>query len=296
MEDTSVVTASLSGEVDDPLLDALAARASLFAPMGGDEDDEEVDVRLPWQFAVPRPIALDVRTIYAAATTGQSTSTRESGSPGPAEAPPAASTAPVASTPPPVLPGSVILLRHSMTALARPGEKPPPVWGMGYTFRLLGVDDAATVSLVPDTTAETVASATGHVDVGIDARGHLDLGKLLDDAAAGAIIAALPIQIPELQLQASTGAQLSVGFRLDLQALQVQAAPLDAGGAQWNLYRRGRDLTRTQILVHTVAIPDRVETLRVRVETWVRRKTLFGRNSASNQWSPPSAEYEIPVR
>ena len=109
-----------------------------------------------------------------------------------------------------------------------------------------------------------------------------------------AALTALPI--PDLHVRAAAGAELAASFRLDLTALRVQAASTASGGADWNLYHRGRDLARTQMLVHTVALPWAPARLRVRVQTWIRRKTPFGISGKATQWAPPAAEHDIPVR
>ena len=269
-----MVTARYVGEVDDSVLEALDAREALFDPMGGSPeggDANAVDTSLPWELEVPPPVAVDLRPIYA--------------------------------TVPPSLPGAaaaaepalVVLLRHALTAFARPGEKPPRVWGMGYTVRLVGVDDAATLSLAPDSAADAVASASGHVDVGLGAGGRLGLTKLLSGALAPALAALPVLPIPDVTLKASADTQFTAGFRLDIRALQIQAGPVGAGGAQWNLYRHRRDFTRTQALFHTVTLPPGTSRLTVRVETWIRQKTQPWGHEVS-QWCQPETEYDIPIR
>ncbi len=274
MDDPTVLTACLTGEVDDPVLDALAARESLLAPMGGRGDGNEPDDSLPWKLEVPPPIAVDLRRVQSALPAAD----------------PATATALAAFAGS----GPVILLSHCMTALARPGEKPPPVWGMGYGVELLGIDDAATVSLAPDTEAEKVASATGHLDVGLDTTGHFGIGKVL--GAVVPLLTALPLPIPDIQFKASAGTQFAISFSLELRALRVQAARTGSGGADWNLYHRGKDLARSQVLVQTVILPRDTDRLRVRVQTWIRRKSLLNVNRMVNQWTPPAVEHDIPVR
>lgn len=275
MDDASVLTAYLTGEVDDPVLDALTARESLLAPMGGGGDGSEPDDSLPWKLEVPPPIAVDLRRVQSALPAADQAVSQ--------------ALAAFAGS------GPVILLSHCMTALARPGEKPPPVWGMGYTVELLGIDDAATLSVAPDTAAEKVASASGHLDVGLDATGHLSVGKMLLGAVIPALTA-LPLPIPDIQFKASAGTEFAISFSLNVQALRVQAARSGSGGADWNLYHRGKDLARTQVLVQTIVLPRSVDRLRVRVETWIRRKTPLNVNRKANQWTPPPVEHDIPVR
>lgn len=274
MDDSNVLTAYVTGEVDDPYLDALTARESLLAPLGGRFDTSQPDDSLPWKLEVPPPIAVDLRRVQSALPTADQ---------GVAQA-----LAAFAGL------GPVVLLSHCMTAMAQPGEKPPPVWGMGYTVRLLGVDDAATLSVAPDTADEKLASASGHLDVGLDSTGHFGVGKVL--GAIVPLLSALPLPIPDIQFKASAGTQFAINFSLDLRALRVQAARTDSGGADWNLYLRGKDLARTQVLVQTVVLPRGMDRLRVRVETWIRRKTLLNMNRKANQWAPPPVEHDIPVR
>jgi hypothetical protein len=274
MDDPSVLTASLTGEVDDPVLDALAARESLLAPMGGRGDGGEPDDTLPWKLEVPPPIAVDLRQVQSALPEADQGITK--------------ALAGFAGA------GPVVLLSHCMTALARPGEKPPPVWGMGYSVEVLGVDDAATLSLAPDTAAEQVASATGQLEVGLDTTGHFGVGKVL--GAVVPLLTALPLPIPDIQFKVSEKAQFAISFSLDLRALRVQAARTGSGGADWNLYHRGKDLASSQVLLHTVVLPRDMDRLRVRVQTWIRRKTLLNVNRMVSQWTPPPVEHDIPVR
>ena len=270
MTGSQVVDAHYAGEVDDPALADLEAREALFDPMGDspaftDGVSDPADTPLPWQVEVPPPIAVDLRSVQAALSPDQVSAERAT---------------------------AVVLLRHAVTAFGRPGEKPPPVWGIGYQVRLVGVDDAATLSWTPDTAAETLATASGHVDIGLDGNGHLGLHPGALGPALG-VLAGLPI--PDLMFKASTDVRFIAGFRLDVKALQIQAGPLGAGGARWNLYRRRKDLTRTQTLFHTVELPPGTDRLTVRLETWIRRRT---RRSAATfgHFTLPPAEHDIPIR
>jgi hypothetical protein len=274
MDDPAVLTASLTGEVDDPVLDALTARESLLAPMGGRDGGGEPDDALPWKLEVPPPIAVDLRRVQSALPTADQALAK--------------ALAAFAGS------GPVVLLSHCMTALARPGEKPPPVWGMGYAVELLGIDDAATLSLAPDTEAEKVASASGHLNVSLDTTGHFGVGKVL--GAVVPVLTALPLPVPDIQFKASAETQFAISFDLELRALRVQAARTGSGGADWNLYHRGKDLAHSQVLVQTVVLPRGMDRLRVRVQTWIRRKTLLNVNRMVNQWTPPPVEHDIPVR
>jgi hypothetical protein len=271
MTDPDILTAYLAGEVDDPVLDELDARES-YPPVTYRGIDIAPDDTLPWKLEVPPPIAVDLSRAAAAM---------------PAAAQAAGALAES---------GRVILFSHSMTALARPGEKPPPVWGMGYAVTILDVDDAATLSVAPDTASERLASASGHLDIGLDASGRLSVATTALASAVPALAALTALPIPDLHVRAAAGAELAASFRLDLTALRVQAASTASGGADWNLYHRGRDLARTQMLVHTVALPWAPARLRVRVQTWIRRKTPFGISGKATQWAPPAAEHDIPVR
>jgi hypothetical protein len=275
MDDPGVLTAYLTGEVDDPVLDALTARESLLAPMGGGGNGGEADESLPWKLEVPPPIAVDLRRIQSALPTADQAT--------------AQALAAFAGS------GPVILLSHCMTAMGRPGEKPPPVWGMGYTAELLGIDDAATLSVAPDTAAEKIATASGHLDVGLDTAGHLSVGKAVLGAVLP-VLTTLPLPIPDIQFKASADTEFAIRFHLDVQALRVQAVRTGSGGAGWNLYHRGKELARSQVLVQTVALPRSVDRLRVRVETWIRRKTPLNVSRKASQWTPPLVEHDIPVR
>jgi hypothetical protein len=138
MDDAGLVTAYFTGQIDGPVLDALAARESFVASVGGEEDDSEPAVSFPGGPRSPRSAAVDPCRINSAwPAAGQPTS----------DAPDA-----------PAAAGLDCSLRHySITAFARPGGK-QSILGTGSAVRPPGIDEAGTRSLAP---GATVACASG---------------------------------------------------------------------------------------------------------------------------------------
>jgi hypothetical protein len=271
-----VATGYFTEEIDDPVLDQLAAQQALFATMGGDdEEDKRPGPEIPWKVEVPPPIAIDLRKMYSAAPeSGRDLVDALSQS------------------------GPVVLIHHAITAFGLPGEKPPPIGMMGYKFVVLDVPDAATCSWAPDTASVAAAGATGHIDVGVGVGGKLGVMKTVAAAFAPAVAALLKtLSLPDLDLKASGDVDFMLGFSLALRALKVEAGPTSVGGGVlWQLYHRGEDLIGTQTLVHTVALPAEVERLKVRIETWVRRRPSLRAGFRSLQFTPAPEEHEIPIR
>lgn len=135
MDDAGLVTAYFTGHIDGPVLDALAARESFVASVGGEEDDSEPAVSFPGGPRLPPSVAVDPCRINSAwPAAGQPTS----------DAPAAARL-------------DCSLRHYSMTAFARPGGK-QSILGTGLAVRPPGIDETDTRSLAP---GATVARASG---------------------------------------------------------------------------------------------------------------------------------------
>jgi len=269
-----VATGYFTEEVDDPVLDELAAQQAVFATMGGEEGDGGGS-DLPWEVEVPPPVAVDLSKVYAAAP--------ESGR---------------WLTDALSLSGPVVLVRHAITAFGHPGERPPPIGRIDYKFTPLAAPDAVTCSWAPDTASVTVARATGELKVGIGAGGKFGVVKTLAGAlwpAAAAVMQSLPI--PDLEVHASGENDFVVALNLALRALKVEAGGTSVGGGVWwQLYRKGEDLIGTQTLLHTMTVPPGMDRLQVRIEpTVVRRRSLL-RGSKAQKFTADPIEHDIPIR
>jgi hypothetical protein len=264
------LTAEPVGPIDDPVLDALdgeaRAAAALFSPMGDaaaiDDDPDQ-----PYDLQLMKPFAVDLERLCE-----------------------------LAGSPVPPLVGAAlgarraVLLCHAMTAFAPPGERPGGVWGMGYEVGLVGVDDASTISLSPDSEVEQLGAAHATVDLGLSAGGKLSL------PAAAISGLPLPLTVPGIELRASTDDRFSVSIGYALSVVQVQAGPIGAGGARWNLYRHGRDLRLSQSLLQTVMIPDSLKSLDVSIRTWIRKRSLLGGARRSCQWTAQPVQYRLSLQ
>jgi hypothetical protein len=211
-------------------------------------------------------------------------------------------------------PNIPVLVYHRMTPFAQAGQKSHGIWGMGYAVRLLGLPEATTVDLVPSSKLATVASvnfkvasnleggasfsvaapgsaglemassadlastpglSAGTFTVGVGGGGEIEPATGLP-SGSGPAIPGWPISEARLSLSADARFAFLLGLDLDLSLLEVQAGPVGAGGARWNLYRRGRRIDVTQSLVHTLTIPSGATQLRLRVTTWISESGLFG--------------------
>ncbi len=228
---------------------ARAERAALPAP-GSPED-------CPFDLEVPPPYAVDLR--HLCSLTG-------------AKVPPEVDAK--------LGPNVPILICHRMTPFARPGERPPGIWGMGYTAKLGRLPAATTVDLAPSSKLVSLASAEAKLDVGVGAGGEIGLPDRVLEAAGAAVPG---WQVSEAKLSVSADARFAFVLSLDLSALEIQAGPVGAGGARWNLYRRAKRIDVTQTLAHTVVVPPGTAALRLAVTTWIRECGFLG--GPSKQWT-----------
>jgi len=254
--------------VDDELLEQLddeaEAEAALFAPMGFEQPPDGAEDDRPFELEVARPYAVDLAKLFLLA--GKPT--------------------------PPVVGADAgthraLLLSHALTAFAPAGHRPTSIWGMGYEVSLHGLEDAVTLSLSPDDQFESIGSAKVDVNVGLTAGGKLSL------MAPALVGSALGLNLPGVDLIASTDDNFSLGFNIGLRLVAVQAGPVGAGGARWNLYRHGRDLRGSQALLQTVLIPAGVSELDVELKTWVRHRRLFSGRRQSQEYLFPVERYRL---
>ncbi len=189
-------------------------------------------------------------------------------------------------------PNTPVLLYHRMTPFARPGEKAPRVWGMGYTVRLKGLPAAATIDLVPNNRLATLAAASTELSVGLGAGGDIGLPAIAGQAI-GAAVPGWSVKEAKLSVSADARSAFVLSLDFDVSLLEVQAGPVGAGGARWNLYRHGQRLDVTQSLAHTVAVPKGTPSLKLAVTVWVRESGFLG--GPARQWSFAPQRFEVPL-
>jgi len=178
-------------------------------------------------------------------------------------------------------PNTAVLVYHRLTPFARAGEKSHGIWGMGYAARLIGQPSATTIGLVPDSKLKSVAAAEAEVDIGVGAGGELGLPESTG-AAAGTATGGL-VRDVKLSLSADAKFAFILSLDLDVSLLEIQAGPVGAGGARWNLYRRGKRIDVTQSLAHTVVVPKGTASLKLAVATWIRESGWLG--GPATQWT-----------
>ncbi len=269
MTESIQLVAEPAGVVEDPVLDALSdeaqAEAELFAPMGAEaEEPRDENPNRTYSLVLAPPLAIDLRRALE----------QLAGHPVPA-----LNEAFVG------LPTSVLLC-HTMTPFAVPGERPVPIWAMGYQVELLGVDKARTISVVPASDVATSAS------VSVSAGMRLEAGAELDPL--GALKAVMPIPLPDAHLKASTDGQIRLEIPdFKVQAVRVIAGPVGAGGATWQLYRHREVLNVSQVLLHVLALPAQVDQLTMRMSAWVSRRGWFGMKRENRIWRTPAQDITI---
>ena len=168
-------------------------------------------------------------------------------------------------------PKTAVLIYHHMTPFATPpGDRPHRVWAMGYTARLVGQPSATTIGLVPDSKLDRVIGVVAEVNIG---------------AGAGVKLGLPEGGVRGVKLSLSADAKLTciLSLDLDVSLLEIQAGPVGAGGARWDLYRRGKRIDVTQSLAHTVVVPKGTASLKLAVETWIRESGWLG--SPATQWT-----------
>jgi len=267
VEDSTRLQADSSRVVEDDVLDRLDAASdaedSLFDTMGGTTEPAPADDQ-PIDLELRKPMAVDLEELCKLAQK---------------PIPPVVAAA--------LGPNRGLLLCHAMTAFAPPGERPSSIWGMGYEVSLPGVADASTISLAPDSEFESVAQGSAQINLGLSAGGKIGI-------PIGAITGLpIPLTIPGVSVEASTDNSFSVVLKCDMRFVTVQAGPVGAGGARWNLYRHGQDLRSAQLLFQTVLVPKKVDELVVTLETWVRKRGFFGGRWGAQEYRYPSETYTL---
>jgi len=178
---------------------------------------------------------------------------------------------------------TAVLIYHRMTPFAQEGQRPHGIWGMGYRAELSGQPAAATIGLVPASWRVSVAKAKAKVDIGVGAGGELGLPEGPVVAAATQTATGGLVGDVKLSLSADAKFAFILSLDFDLSLLAVQAGPVGAGGARWDLYRRGKSIGVMQSLAHTVVVPKGTASLKLAVTTWIRETGLLG--GPAMQWT-----------
>lgn len=244
------------------------AEAALARPQlkSAAEEEDESDPDRPYDLEVVAPRAVDLRQLY-----------RLAGKPLPPD---------IEAALGPRLP---VLLYQGLTPFHKPGARPIGVWGMGYQVELEGGIDGRTAAIAPEDRLFRTGEIEATVDVGVGGGGELAVPE-----TALAVLNEVPaLPLHRARVHATGHARFGLALRLDFSLLQVQAAPLGAGGARWNLYRRAERLDRFQPLVQTLLVPEGTTRLALRLTTWVRRRGWFFGLLRGREWISRPERYEV---
>jgi hypothetical protein len=80
-----------------------------------------------------------------------------------------------------------------------------------------------------------------------------------------------------------------------LTLLEIQAGPVESGGAKWNFYRQAQRLDGFQPLLQTILVEETVTTLHVRIKTWVRSPGRFWGLGKTQEWQSDEISYDVSV-
>jgi len=269
MTDAIRITTEQVEDVDDPILaeldDLFRAEEALLAPMGDSQLSETLDPDRPYDLELVKPRAIDLRKLYKLA--GKEIPNEIEAALGP-------------STP--------VLLYQGVTPFTRPGEAPRGVWGLGYEVRPVDLD-AATVALSPDTEVTRLGALESKVSIGLSAAGEL----AAPEAALAAANAIPGVALHNAQVEATTSTKLALAIRVEFSMVKVEAGPIGAGGARWNVYRVDERVVGFQPFIQTLLVPQKTKMLKLTVQPWVaRRGRLFG-VIGSRKFIPAPTTFEV---
>jgi hypothetical protein len=254
-------------DVDDPQLaelhEAVRKEDALFAPMG--EDDEDDDAAVPIDLTLVEPRPLDLVRLCKLAGKQVSPEIRAA-----------------------IGPNVPFLVYHGFTPFGRGGTRLRGAFEIGYEVHATGLT-ARTIAVSPESEFAERASLEQDVELGVTAGGEIGL-----PSEARAIASVIPgVSLRDAELRATTDATFAFSIRLNFGVMTVVAGPVAAGGARWQLYRRGSELQRFQPLVQTLLVEKGAAALTMTVKTWVRRpRRIFGK---ARHWDLPSQSFDLPL-
>jgi hypothetical protein len=187
-------------------------------------------------------------------------------------------------------PGEPVLIYHGITPFHKPGATPTGVWGLGYRTAIQNVS-ANTVSVQPTGEALEVGTIKQHLRLGISADGILATPS--DELKP--IETTLGVELPSAKLELSTDNEIALLIHVPFTLLKIQAAPVAAGGARWNMYRQDERLDCFQPLLQTVLVPHGTKSLVLETTAWAKRSAgWFGLRKAQLMSSGPQV-FQVPL-
>jgi hypothetical protein len=180
------------------------------------------------------------------------------------------------------------LVYHGFTPFGRNGARLRGAFEIGYEVRSAG-STARTIAVSPESEFAERASLEQDVDLGITAGGEIGI-----PSEVLAVANAVPgVSLREAQLRATTDSRFAFAMRVNFGVMTVIAGPAAAGGARWQLYKRGATLQRFQPLVQTLLVEKGAHAVTMTVKTWVRRpRRLFAK---ARHWDLPDETFELPL-
>lgn len=182
-----------------------------------------------------------------------------------------------------------VLLAHGMTPFYKAGQSPIGVWGMGYECRVAN-KKCDTVAVAPESRKYDVATVTQQMSFGIKAGGQIGAPAISTQALPSSPVT---IDLAGASISATTDQQYAVALQCTFSILEVQAGPVDAGGARWNMYR-GRDRIDTfQPLFQTMLVPKRTTKLRFEIKTWIRGSRRLLGLQRGREWIYEPKQFDV---
>ena len=182
-----------------------------------------------------------------------------------------------------------ILLAHGMTPFYKAGHRPSGVWGQGYQCTI-DSERCDTVSLIPESRKYDVIHARQTLTFGLTAGGQLATPPVPTLPLGGS---GLTIDLAGATLSGTTDQQFAVALNCTFSVLEVQAGPIGAGGARWNLYRGRESIDTFQPLFQTLLVPRGTATLRFTIDTWVRGSGRFFGLVGAREWVYPPVTFDV---
>jgi hypothetical protein len=159
---------------------------------------------------------------------------------------------------------------------------------MGYEVNIKDID-AATVSLAPDGETIDLGKVDQQLSLGIQLGGAIGIP---DEGLE--LVSQIPgVSLTGAEVRATTDQSFAVAIRFSISVMKIQAGPIGAGGAKWNLYRGSQRIDLFQPLFHTLLVPEGVKELPLVTNTWLRRRGLFTNWFGVRRWDYPSQEFLV---
>ena len=250
---------------EDPILEGLA-RATMrdpLHPISARDPDRDWDP--PFDLRIARPRAIDLEELW-----------KLTGQPVPAE---------IAAS---LGPRRPILLSHVVTPFPRDGRAPGGVWGLGYELTVKDVD-ANTVSVVPNDEVLRVGEVGQDTELGLTLGGGLRVPEGTWQMSAGAP----SVSLTGAEVTASTNWKFHFSVKLEITFRKVIGAPVDAGGAKWQMFRQDEPLDRPHTLLQTLLVGRETKSMACTVKSWAKQAGWLGTRLGAKLWPYHDTDFVV---